>query len=82
MATRKAAGLLERSAGLPDTFWYSTKRRLLGPPLVNQDLGEQRLSNPLALGVLSPDGISSSAYGTEEILIALVPYARRWPRSP
>ncbi len=73
MATRKAAGLLDRSVGLPDTFWYSTKRRLLGPPLVNQDLGEQRLSKPLALGVLSPDGISSSAYGTEEILIALLP---------
>jgi amino acid transporter len=75
VATRKAAAaLLERGAGLPDTFWYSTKRRLLGPPLVNQDLGEQRLSKPLALGVLSPDGISSSAYGTEEILIALVPF--------
>ncbi len=74
MATRKAAALLERSGGLPDTFWYSAKRRLLGPPLVNQDLGEQRLSKPLALGVLSPDGISSSAYGTEEILIVLVPF--------
>jgi amino acid transporter len=75
VATRKAAAaLLDRSDGLPDTFWYSTKRRLLGPPLVNQDLGEQRLSKPLALGVLSPDGISSSAYGTEEILIALVPF--------
>jgi amino acid transporter len=74
VATRKAAALLERSGGLPDTFWYSAKRRLLGPPLVNQDLGEQRLSKPLALGVLSPDGISSSAYGTEEILIALVPF--------
>ena len=73
MVTRKAAGLLDRSSGLPDTFWYTTKRRLLGPPLVNQDLGEQRLSKPLALGVLSPDGISSSAYGTEEILIVLVP---------
>jgi amino acid transporter len=73
VATRKAAALLDRSEGLPDTFWYTTKRRLLGPPLVNQDLGEQRLSNPLALGVLSPDGISSSAYGTEEILIVLVP---------
>jgi amino acid transporter len=72
VATRKAAALLERN-GLPDTFWYSTKRRLLGPPLVNQALGEQRLSNPLALGVLSPDGISSSAYGPEEILIALIP---------
>jgi amino acid transporter len=73
VATRKATGLLERTGGLPDTFWYSTKRKLLGPPLVNQDLGEQRLSKPLALGVLSPDGISSSAYGTEEILIALLP---------
>jgi len=73
VATRKATGLLERGS-LPDTFWYSTKRKLLGPPLVNQDLGEQRLSKPLALGVLSPDGISSSAYGTEEILIALVPF--------
>jgi amino acid transporter len=58
-----------------DTFWYTTKRRLLGPPLVNEQLGEQRLSKPLALGVLSPDGISSSAYGTEEILIALLPAA-------
>jgi hypothetical protein len=29
----------------------------------------------LALGVLSPDGISSSAYGTGEILIALIPAA-------
>src|ERR1700722_15611905 len=74
VATRKATGLLERGS-LPDTFWYSTKRRLLGPPLVNQDLGEQRLTKPLALGVLSPDGISSSAYGTEEILIALLPLA-------
>jgi amino acid transporter len=57
----------------PDPFWYTAKRKLLGPPLVNEELGEQRLSKPLALGVLSPDGISSSAYGTEEILIALVP---------
>src|SRR5262249_40028267 len=34
--------------------------------------GEERLSKPLALGVLAPDGISSSAYGTEEILIELI----------
>ena len=59
----------------PDPFWYTAKTRLLGPPLVNEQLGEQRLSKPLALGVLSPDGISSSAYGTEEILIALLPIA-------
>ena len=71
---RKAAGVLGAGSGLPEGFWYSAKRRLLGPPLVNEELGEQRLSKPLALGVLSPDGISSSAYGTEEILIELLPY--------
>src|SRR5487761_57793 len=64
-----------RRAGQPDPFWYTAKTKLLGPPLVNEQLGEQRLSKPLALGVLSPDGISSSAYGTEEILIALLPMA-------
>jgi amino acid transporter len=69
----KAASLLEEGVGQPDGMWYSAKRRLLGPPLVNEQLSEQRLSKPLALGVLSPDGISSSAYGTEEILIALLP---------
>src|ERR1700748_3184907 len=89
VAMRKAAGTLDAGDGqsggqggsqavsphasLPDSFWYTTKTRLLGPPLVNEQLGEQRLSKPLALGVLSPGGISSSAYGTEEILIALVP---------
>jgi amino acid transporter len=59
----------------PGTGWYSAKQWLLGPPLVNSELGEQRLSKPLALGVLSPDGISSSAYGPEEVLIALLPLA-------
>jgi amino acid transporter len=58
---------------LPETFGYSIKRRLLGPPLVNEQMGEQRLSRPLALGVLSSDGISSAAYGTEEILIEMLP---------
>src|ERR1700678_2094093 len=71
----KPTGLLERPGSHADTFWYTAKTRLLGPPLVNEQLGEQRLSKPLALGVLSPDGISSSAYGTEEILIALLPVA-------
>ena len=75
MALRKAAGLLERTPGsdLPESFGYSVKRRLLGPPMVNEELRHQRLSNLIALGVLSPDGISSSAYGTEEMLIELLP---------
>jgi len=63
----------DQSAELPETFWYTAKRRLLGPPMINAQLQEERLSKTLALGVLSPDGISSSAYGTEEILIELLP---------
>jgi amino acid transporter len=72
VAVRKAAGLVGRSGDLPETFSYSLKRRFLGPAMVNEQLGEERLSVPLALGVLSPDGISSSAYGSEEILIELL----------
>ena len=40
--------------------------------MVNEQLSEERLSKPLALGVLSPDGISSSAYGSEQILVELL----------
>jgi amino acid transporter len=74
VAVRRATGLLSAGQGseLPETVWYTAKRRLLGPPMINAQLREQRLSKFLALGVLSPDGISSSAYGTEEILIELI----------
>src|SRR5580704_12891743 len=40
--------------------------------MVNEQLSEERLSKPMALGVLSPDGISSSAYGPEQILVELL----------
>jgi amino acid transporter len=75
VAVRKAAGLLggRRGSDLPESFGYSVKRRLLGPPMVNEQLKDERLSKPLALGVLSCDGISSAAYGTEEILIEMIP---------
>jgi amino acid transporter len=59
---------------LPETFGYRLKRALLGPPLTTSQLSEERLANPVALGVLAPDMISSSAYGTEEMLIYLLPY--------
>ena len=72
MATVKAAGLRSGQGDLGESLGYAIKRRLLGPPLVNEQLREERLSKPLALGVLAPDGISSSAYGTEEILIELL----------
>ncbi|HTT51987.1 MAG TPA: amino acid permease [Streptosporangiaceae bacterium] len=69
---RRATDVLTRADDLREGLGYTLKRRLLGPPMVNEQLGEQRLSNVLALGVLAPDGISSSAYGTEEILIELL----------
>jgi amino acid transporter len=70
MAMRRAVGTL--AGNNPEGLGYALKRRLLGRPLINEQLGEQRLSKTIALGVLSPDGISSSAYGTEEILIELL----------
>ncbi|HYK71480.1 MAG TPA: amino acid permease [Streptosporangiaceae bacterium] len=69
---RQAVGALKRRDDPGEGLGYALKTRLLGRPLINQQLGEQRLSKTLALGVLSPDGISSSAYGTEEILIELL----------
>jgi amino acid transporter len=72
VAMRRAVSLLDGRGDLAEGLGYTLKRRLLGRPLVNEQLGEQRLSKPLALGVLAPDGISSSAYGTEEILIELL----------
>ena len=61
MAVRRAAGLLtgDQHNELPETAWYTAKRRLLGPPMINAQLQDERLSKTLALGVLSPDGISS-----------------------
>ena len=72
MAMRQAVGALKRRDDLAEGVGFAVKNRLLGKPLINEQLGEQRLSKRLALGVLSPDGISSSAYGTEEILIELL----------
>ena len=57
---------------LPESLSYRLKKALLGPPLVTERLSVERLSKPMALGVLSPDCISSTAYGSEEILFVLV----------
>ncbi len=58
----------------PETLGYRLKRILLGRPYVTEQLGGERLRRTIALGVLAPDCISSSAYGTEEILTQLTPY--------
>ncbi len=61
------------SIRLPESRAYRLKRRLLGPPLISDQLTQQRLGKPTALAVLSSDVMSSSAYATEEILRILVP---------
>jgi amino acid transporter len=75
-ASRRAP-LLTSHANLvkfyPETWNYRLKRVFLGKPLVSEQLSGERLSRPIALGVLAPDCISSSAYGTEEILTQMTP---------
>jgi amino acid transporter len=43
--------------------------------MITSQLEHEKLSNPVALGVLSPDAISSTAYGSEQIMIELLPAA-------
>ena len=64
---------LQEHAHLRDPFSYRLKKFLLGKPLNRHTLGEQRLSKKNAFGILSSDCISSSAYGGEQILVALIP---------
>ena len=58
--------------GIPETLSYRLKNKLLGPPLVTEQLSSERLGRPTALAVLSSDVISSSAYATEQALIPLI----------
>ncbi|HEX3980401.1 MAG TPA: amino acid permease [Acidimicrobiales bacterium] len=60
-------------ASLPESFRYRVKRRLLGPPLVSDELAGQRLGKPTALAVLSSDVMSSSAYASEQMIRVLIP---------
>ncbi len=53
----------------------ASKRVFLGKPMVNDQLQHERLSNPVALGAISPDAISSTAYGPEQIMLELLPAA-------
>ncbi len=64
---------LQDHAHLRDPFSYRLKKFLLGNPLNRHTLSHQRLKKRYALGILSSDCISSSAYGSEQILVALLP---------
>jgi len=65
--------VLKEHAHLTDPFSYKVKKAFLGRPLNRHTLSHQRLSKKFALGILSSDCISSSAYGSEQILLALLP---------
>jgi amino acid transporter len=62
------------AAQFPESLNYRLKNSFLGKPLITEQLASERLRNTVALGVLAPDCISSSAYGTEEILTQITPY--------
>ncbi len=64
---------LQDHAHVKDPVSYKVKRFFLGGALNRHSLGHQRLSKRYGLGILSSDCISSSAYGSEQILIALLP---------
>ncbi len=68
-----APQILKEHAHLKDPISYRVKKALLGKPLNRHLLSHQRLSKVFALGILSSDCISSSAYGTENILYYLLP---------
>jgi amino acid transporter len=57
------------------SFVDGWKRIVLGKPMITDELHHQKLSNPVALGALSPDAISSTAYGPEQIMVELLPAA-------
>ena len=66
--------VVKRDQGhLKDPLNYKIKKYFLGIPLNRHTLSSQRLSKKNAFGVLSSDCISSSAYGGEQILVALIP---------
>jgi amino acid transporter len=51
---------------------YRLKNLLLGPPLATSRLIHERLRKLVALAVFSSDAISSTAYGTEQIMLILI----------
>ena len=65
----------ERNGSPPPSFADGWKRIFLGKPLTTEQLESERLANPVALGALSPDAISSTAYGPEQVMIELLPRA-------
>lgn len=51
---------------------YAVRRALVGPALRSTAIAEERMGRVLSLAVLSPDAISSVAYGPEAMMAILV----------
>lgn len=51
---------------------YSLKRLLFGSPIATSRMLHERIGAAVGLSVFSADALSSVAYGTEEVLLALV----------
>src|SRR6476646_1274514 len=64
------------AASAPTTTFGRARARLkltfIGRPLANEEEIGQRLSKVKALAIFSSDAISSSAYATEEIILAFI----------
>jgi amino acid transporter len=53
-------------------FLWRVKHALIGRPLANEEEIGERLTKKKALAIFSSDAISSSAYATEEIILAFI----------
>jgi len=55
--------------------FLTLKKLLIGQPLRNYEIAEEKMSRQKGLAILSSDGLSSVAYATEEILIAFTAFS-------
>lgn len=68
----RATIVAERPHSRLGLFFFQLRHLVFGDPLANSRGIEERLSKVKALAIFSSDALSSSAYATEEILLALV----------
>jgi amino acid transporter len=61
-----------QSDSLAGRVAFALRRVLIGPALRSTAIAEERMGRVLALGVLSPDALSSVAYGPEAMMAILV----------
>src|SRR5579883_843679 len=73
-ASAQPSALSAAAVDIPESIGYRVKRAVLGKPLVTEQLSTERLSKKIALGTMGIDMISSSAYGSEQMLTQLLPY--------